>query len=122
MHHDNRPADQPMHYVVGRFMQAGTPVPEGFDFVDLAPSAAALAVIRGEFDEMIWPMYAATRDRILSDGRGIPYPEGYFHAEVYLKDNIPRSGAVSRLAYLFACTPEKNLHEMKGFCSGRRNL
>ena len=48
-------------------------------------------------------MYEQTRDRILSDGYGIPYPVGYFHAEVYLKENIPEDGVISPLAYLFAC-------------------
>ena len=103
MHHNNQTANKQMHYVVGRFMKSGTPVPEGFDYYDIPKSMAGFAVFSGEFTEMIDGIYVATRDKILSEGYGIPYPEGYYHAEVYLKENIPVAGVVSKMAYLFSC-------------------
>lgn len=104
MHHDNMDADQDnMHYIVGRFMKADTPVPEGYDYKDLPESNVAFAIYYGEFSDMISKIYALTRDKILCDEKGIPYPVGYFHAEVYVKDNIPKDGVISKMGYIFSC-------------------
>ncbi len=95
------------HYIVGKFMKAATPVPDGFSYRDIPESDVALATFYGEFNDMIKKMYVATRDKILGDGKGIPYPVGYFHAEVYIKECNPNPGAVSNLSYLFSCKKEK---------------
>ena len=106
MHHDNLDGNHPMHYIVGRFMKAESSVPEGFDYYDIPASCAALAIYYGEFNDMIDQAYTMTRDRILADGRGIPYPVGYYHAEVYVPANIPKDGVVSQLGYLFSCNKD----------------
>jgi len=91
------------HYLAGRFMNACTPVPEGFGYRDVPESDAAIATFYGEFNDMIRQVYVLTRDRIMRDGRGIPYPVGYFYAELYTKECIPNPGAVSKMSYLFSC-------------------
>ena len=49
MHHNNQPTEnQQMHYIVGRFMKARTPVPEGFDYYDIPESMAWYAIFSGE--------------------------------------------------------------------------
>lgn len=57
----------------------------------------------GEFNEMIDSLYVAVIDKIMEEGHSIPYPEGYYHAEAYLKENVPTAGVVSKMAYLFLC-------------------
>ncbi len=104
MHHNNLDASQQMHYLVGRFMKADTPVPEGFDFYDLPASTVCRIFVTGEFDEMIGQVYEKTREQILQEHHTVPYPVGYFHAEIYPADNIPQTGVVSRLGYLMSCT------------------
>ena len=102
-HHDFKDVANPMHYIAGRFMKAGTPAPEGYDFLDFPPMRAAYAVIAGEFKDLgavIRAVYDATRDRILREGVSIPYPEAYWTAEVYLKH--PDVGGGCHLGYLFS--------------------
>ncbi len=105
MHHDDGEVDVVNRYIVGRFFNADTPVPDGYDFYDLKPQTIAFAVYDDMAEDKLWQRYELTRDRILSDGIGIPYPVGYWHAEVYFdktpaieKDDLPFSGGV-----LFAC-------------------
>jgi len=105
-HFSNRKHDEAggdMHYIVGKFMKAGTPVPEGLDFWDMAPTTVGLAVVRGEFNDIIDNAMMMSHDKIVSDGYAITYPDNYFHAEVYTKENIPKEGIVSKLGYLHAC-------------------
>lgn len=104
MHHNNQEADQQMHYMVGRFMKEGTPVPDGLDYYDLPASTVCRIFYRGEFNDAICQAYEKTRDTILQQKHGIPYPVGYFHAEIYPADNIPEGGVVSRFGYLMSCT------------------
>lgn len=103
MHHDNQEADKQMHYLVGRFMKAGTPVPDGLDYYDLPASSVCRIFYRGEFDDAISQAYEKTRDTILLEKHTVPYPVGYFHAEIYPADNIPENGVVSRFGYLMSC-------------------
>ena len=72
-------------------------LPEGFDYYNISESAAGFAVFfRGI-------LYVAVIDKIMEEGHSIPYPEGYYHAEAYLKENVPTAGVVSKMAYLFLC-------------------
>lgn len=73
-------------------MKFETPIPEGFAHWDIAPSKVAYAIFSGEFNNMIANAYKMTRDKILSDGLMIPCADGYFHAEVYVKENKPQEG------------------------------
>ncbi|MCL2420507.1 MAG: AraC family transcriptional regulator [Defluviitaleaceae bacterium] len=104
MHHYGRGVDvEPWHGFWGRFMKADTPVPEGLVYFDLIPeytdipglpflSQFAFAAFSGDVDAMHKregydsdAMYDVTRNIILGQGVGIPYPEKYWTAEVFLK-------------------------------------
>jgi len=68
----------------------------------------AYAIFGGEFGDMINNASKMTREKILADGWKILYPGRYFHAEVYVKGNIPQEGVLSQLGYLFArCNNEE---------------
>ena len=106
MHFHNKNNDAPgneMAYIIGRFMKAGTPVPEGYDFWDMPASTVGLGIIRGEFDNLFKKGFRLTMDKIIADGYEITYPQNFFQAEVYVKENIPKGGVVSNLGILFAC-------------------
>jgi len=105
MHFSNRKHDElggEMHYIVGKFLKAGAPVPAGLDFWDMAPATVGLAVYRGEFTAMIDKCMMLSYDQFLADGYEITYPLNYFHAEVYVKENIPEDGVISKQGYLHA--------------------
>ncbi|MCO5217494.1 MAG: hypothetical protein M9909_01460 [Thermomicrobiales bacterium] len=114
MHHYGLGVDvEPWHGVWGRFMQAESPVPEGFlyfDFVENEDDAVgppylsqfALATFSGDIDAMHEregydsdAMYDVTRNIILGEGVCIPYPGKYWTAEVFL------DGGETGTVYLF---------------------
>ncbi|MFA6947992.1 MAG: hypothetical protein WCQ72_03340 [Eubacteriales bacterium] len=92
------------HGFWGRFMKAGTPVPEGFIYFDFIPerdvnnynpgppylSQFAYAAFSGGIEAMHndegtdgGRMYDVTRNKILADNVNIPYPDKYWTAEVF---------------------------------------
>lgn len=104
------------HSVWGRFMQADTPVPEGYIGLDFEPppleekpglpyiAQFAFAQFSGDpaamhghegFDGT--GMYDVTRNIILGQGVGIPYPDKYWTAEVFV-NGYDQPGT----AYLFS--------------------
>lgn len=116
MHHYGLGVDVgPWHGFWGRFMKADTPVPEGFLYFDFVPdnddkagppyfSQFAFATFSGDNDAMHKregyddnAMYDVTRNIILGQGVGIPYPEKYWTAEVFL-DGYDKPGT----AFLFS--------------------
>jgi len=103
MHHYGKPVDQgEWHGFWGRFMPAGTEVPEGFVCFDLVfendgqPGAPfctqfAYATFSGDIEAMHSregfdsdAMYDITRNTILAQGITILYPNKYCTAEVFL--------------------------------------
>jgi len=120
MHHYGRGVDvEPWHGFWGRFMKEDTPVPEGFVHFDFTPeyvdkpglpfqSKFAFATFSGDIDAMHKTegydsdaMYDVTRNIILGQGVGIPYPDKYWTAEVFLESyNKPST------AYLFSAVFE----------------
>ncbi len=90
------------HGFWGRFMKAGTPVPEGFVCFDFLPhndgkagppyiSQFAFATFTGDMDAMHKvegydgnAMYDVTRNIMLGQGVHIPYPDKYWTAEVFI--------------------------------------
>lgn len=102
MHHYGLECDQPWHGVLGRFMKADAPVPDGYLYFDFIPedngkagppymSRFAFAKFSGSdsalhssegFDSDA--MYDVTRNIILGDDVCIPYPPKYWTAEVFL--------------------------------------
>jgi AraC-like DNA-binding protein len=102
MHHNGLGVDVgPWHGVWGRFMKAGTPVPEGFLSFDFVPhnngkagppyiSQLAYATFTGDREAMHTregydcdAMYDVTRNIMLGQGVQIPYPDKYWTAEVF---------------------------------------
>lgn len=101
MHHNGNEVDTENHFLAGRFFRAGTPVPKGYDHYDIPTEAAACAIyITDNYDGPLGAAYERTRDKMLSDGRHIPYPRQYWHAEIYTEGR-PRQGNY-RFGYLFA--------------------
>ena len=102
MHHYGLSVDVgPWHGVWGRFMKADAPVPEAFTSFDFVPhdiqgagppyySRFAYATFSGDMQAMHSregfdsdAMYDVTRNIILGEGVGIPYPDKYWTAEVF---------------------------------------
>ena len=104
MHHNGREVDTENHFLAGRFYQAGTPVPAGYDYFDLPTPKAAWAIYETTaYDGPLGAAYTHTRDQILNDresGMIIPYPDGYWHAEVYVSGR-PHDGRC-QFGYLFS--------------------
>ncbi len=116
MHHYGLGVDVgPWHGFWGRFMKAGTPVPEGFCAFDFIPEHCdgagapfiaqfAYAVFSGDQEALHRregydsdAMYDVTRNIMLGQGVLIPYPDKYWTAEVFLQGHRQPS-----TAYLFS--------------------
>jgi len=97
-HHYGKNVDvERWHGFWGRFMKAGAPVPEGYVCFDFTPqrkgdaglpfiSQFAYAVFSGDMAVLHKShdvMYNITRDTMLGQGVGIPYPDKYWTAEVF---------------------------------------
>ena len=89
--------------MMGYFCKAGTPVPVGYDFYDVPTEHAAYAVYSSpNFDGNYFDAaYEFTRDQILGDNVNIPYPQGYWTADVYLQ-GFSGGGGSHRFGYLFS--------------------
>ena len=101
-HHYGKGVDvERWHGFWGKFMKAGTPVPEGYVHWDFVPddntpyltfrSQFAFATFSGDIEAMHQSegydsdaMYDVTRNIILGQGVNIPYPDIYWTAEVFL--------------------------------------
>lgn len=116
LHHFGRGVDvEPCHALWGRFMAAGTPVPEGFEYVDFVsqrdgnpgiPYLAQFACAKFAGDPASMhgtegfdcdAMYDVTRNIILGQNVAIPYPDKYWTAEVY-----PEGFGTDSSVYLFS--------------------
>jgi hypothetical protein len=104
IHHNGHEHYEEAHAVVGKFVNADMPVPEGFVCIDFVPqdngragapylSQFAFARYTGAPDALHseegfdgGAMYDITRNIILGEGVCIPYPEKYWTAEVLLND------------------------------------
>ncbi|MDR0948564.1 MAG: hypothetical protein LBM69_03490 [Lachnospiraceae bacterium] len=73
------------HLVVGYFFRADTPAPDGYDYMDFPALTVGFATFdHASLDDNVeLRPYVITRDRILNDGKIIPYPIGYWSCEVY---------------------------------------
>ena len=73
-----------VYYIAGHFFRQDTPVPEGLQYCDIETTMVGFALFHNQHDHKdLEDTYTATRDRILSDGHFIPYPKGYWNAEVH---------------------------------------
>lgn len=82
---DHNEPDRVNLYLIGMFFNKDTPIPNGYDYHDLKAQTAGIAVFENmtDINDEFWQRYIITRDTILNDGVTIPYPVGYWHAEVY---------------------------------------
>ena len=110
MHFNNRACDEPgntMHYIVGKFFKAGTPVPDGFDHWDMPETTIAFSVLHGEIKNIFAPGNPAnalhlTIQKFMADGYEIMYPANYLEVEVHLGDTIPEDGVATNVGYILA--------------------
>jgi len=90
-----------MGYTIGKFMKAGTPVPEGLDFIDLPETFVAKGWVKGEFDDMISSAEALTAKAVEKQDK---YTLTWaFMAEVYTDETIPEEGVSSAMGYYITC-------------------
>lgn len=116
LHHHGQCVDvAPWHMLWGRFMQPDTPVPDGFEYIDLVTendggtgvpflSQYAYTIFSGDAEAMhreegydVHGMYDVTRNIILGQGVMIPYPHKYWTAEVF-QNGFEKPGT----AYMFS--------------------
>jgi hypothetical protein len=86
----------------GWFFKADTPVPDGCIFYDIPTINIGYGIYCGDenFDGDTFDAYEFTRDKILSDGVEIPYPQAYWTAVQFIEEGEPRKG-VYRFGYIF---------------------
>lgn len=92
-------------YTVGRFMKAGTPVPEGLDFFDIPATTVAKGWVSGEFNDMISSAEGLTLKAI--EAQTEYTPSWSVLAEVYTEDTVPQAGVHSVLGYYIGCNKAK---------------
>ena len=92
---------QLLGYTVGRFMQAGMPVPEGLDYFDIPAMYVAKGLVSGEFDDMI---VSADKLIMAAISRQTEYAATWaVAAEIYKKATVPESGVSSIYGYYIGC-------------------
>ena len=81
--------------LLGKFMKAGTPVPEGFGYVDIPATKIVLATYKGEWEAvmdkgpgMMWGKF------------DIPYPEGFFFARVFREETVMEEGTLTKMTFI----------------------
>jgi hypothetical protein len=95
---------QLLGYTVGKFMKAGSPVPNGLDYFDIPEMVVAKALVKGEFNDMIANLCPLTSEGIKKQDKYVENWEGFhFSAEVYLKETVPEDGAVSVMGHYRVC-------------------
>lgn len=95
------------HFLAGYFFKADTPVPEGYDYYDVETERIGYAVyVTDNIGVDMENAYVITRDRILGEGFFVPYPQGYWHAEVYTNGR-PHDGEY-RFGYMFPVIDRDN--------------
>ncbi|MCL2508072.1 MAG: GyrI-like domain-containing protein [Oscillospiraceae bacterium] len=106
MHNNNLDHGDPEsreRYLIGKFMRAGAPVPEGFSYYDIPATKAALGIFRGEWGDMMDKAPGKLWVRISKGRYDVPYPDGWFFAEVYIGECVPEEGVVSKMGFLNPC-------------------
>jgi len=100
-HHNGGEVNVNQTGIGGYFFKAGTPVPEGLIYYDIPTVNIGYGIYRGgeNFGGDLFDAYECTRDKILSDGVVIPYPEKYWTAAEFIGGE-PRAGDY-RFGYVF---------------------
>ncbi|MDR0949119.1 MAG: GyrI-like domain-containing protein [Lachnospiraceae bacterium] len=75
---------------IGEFMEAGTPVPEGLDFVDIPESQAVLFFIKGKQGDCFTTAYNTDVINGLIEQLGLPHPADDRKLKAFERDNCPR--------------------------------
>jgi effector-binding domain-containing protein len=93
-------------YTVGKFMKAGTPVPDGMDYIDIPAAYVAKGWFSGESDDV-----NNNCDRLI--GEAIAQQDEYigeswrWSAEVYINDTVTGTYKYSDYVYYIACGIKK---------------
>ena len=100
-HHNGGEVNANETGIGGWFFTADTPVPDGCIYYDVPTVNIGYGIYCGDetFGGDTFDAYEFTRDKILGDGIGIPYPEAYWTAVVFI-DGEPTMGAY-RFGYMF---------------------
>ncbi len=100
IHSGDKDVGEEEHFLPGYFFKPDTPVPDGYDYYDINAEVMGYGIYTAdEFPGEMETVYVMARDKILSDGLLIPYPEGYCHAEIYTNGRF-LPGAF-RIGYMF---------------------
>jgi hypothetical protein len=105
-HHNGKEWDSgEVHQMLGYFFSPDIPVPEGYDYYDVPTEWGGYGVYSdNDFNgDYFTPAYEWTRDKILQDEVGIPYPEAYWICEVYIEGMWqPGQKGAHQFGYLFS--------------------
>lgn len=100
VHSGNQELATDVHYIAGYFFRENTPIPAGLQFYDIKTIQVGFAVFQNTDEPKdLENAYISARDRILQEGHGIPYPEGYWNAEVHTGGDT--SGEDNNFGYMF---------------------
>ena len=79
-------------------------MPDGFDYIEIPKQFVARSLVSGEFDDMVDKAPKMTEEAIKGQNEyEIAWDESFIGAEVYPKENIPKTGVHSVLAYYIPC-------------------
>jgi hypothetical protein len=93
-----------MGYTVGRFMKAGTPVPNDLDYFDIPQTIVAKGWVKGEFHDMIGNAEKLTTEAISKqDKYELVWDKSSFTAEVYTSETVAKGGVDSVFGYYMTC-------------------
>jgi len=104
IHGVNVGATQLMGYTVGRFMKAGTPVPENMNYIDILEGHMAKGWLIGfkKVDDISGPMQLDGMVREAVSSHGYNEASWRFAAEIYTK---PNEDGVLSYGYYCSCNP-----------------
>ena len=99
LEHDGNTREQSL---VGKFMRADAPVPEGFSFFDIPAGRLAYGVCLGEFSALEDRGFGRLLDKMMKK-YDMPYPEGWFYAQAYFEETVQDEGVLTRMGFILPC-------------------
>ena len=86
-------------YLAGKYMRAGTPVPEGFGYYDIPATKIGLCLLRGEYTDLLdqggWIIWNK-----LNRGKYSVPEDRWFFSEIFLEDTVMEEGAFTRMGFM----------------------
>ena len=96
-----------MGYTVGRFMKAGTPVPEGMDFFDIPAAMVAKSKVSGTFGDMVDDAANQLTKAAISQHGKYVGASWIWSAEVYTEDTVRDDNVSSSMGFYIPCKEAK---------------